>query len=131
MTSSTGSAACKVARTLGAAALFAAVLSAAPPAAQKVTITATEYAFAPATIHATAGQPLEITLVNKGKETHGLRLVFSYGEVPFPENVPPGATMSATFVDLGKPGTYRFYCPVDEHDPHGMHGTLVVAQGGK
>ncbi len=93
---------------------------------QKVTLVATDYSFAPSTIHAVAGRPLEITLVNKGSHVHGLRLVLSFGDVPFPENVPPGFTQSATFDELGSPGTYRFYCPVEDHDSRGMHGAIVI-----
>ncbi len=96
------------------------------PEPQRVTLVATDYAFTPSVLHAVVGQPLEITIVNRGQQIHGLRLTLSYGTVPFPENVPPGRSISATFDDLGTPGTYRFYCPVDEHDPRGMHGTLVV-----
>ncbi len=94
---------------------------------RKVTLTATDDRFTPTTVQAVAGQPLEITITNRGTHTHGLRLVLSYGEVPFPENVPPGRTMSRVFNNLGDPGTYRFYCPVDDHDSHGMHGSLIVS----
>jgi plastocyanin len=97
------------------------------PPVQKVTLTATDYRFTPSTIHAVAGQPLEITIVNHGTKTHGLRLVLSYGEAPFPENVPPGQTTSTVFNNLGEPGTYRFYCPVEDHARRGMQGTLVIA----
>lgn len=120
-------------RALITAVLLAAALAAGPLMAQaqdtsvqKVTLTATDYAFSPSTIHATAGRPLEITLVNKGSHVHGLRLVLSFGEQPFPENVPENASQSATFDDLGAPGRYRFYCPVEDHDSRGMHGTLVI-----
>ena len=96
-------------------------------AMQKVTLTASDNRFTPTTIHAVAGQSLEITIVNHGTRTHGLRLVLSYGEVPFPENVPPGRTVSRVFDNLGDPGTYRFYCPVDDEARHGMEGTLIVS----
>jgi plastocyanin len=98
------------------------------PEPQKVTLTATDYAFNPSVVHAAAGRSLQITIVNRSNDTHGLRFVLSYGEVPFPTNVPPGQSASATFDDLGKPGTYRFYCPVDDHDGHGMHGTLIISE---
>jgi plastocyanin len=97
---------------------------------QQVTLVATDYAFSPSVLHAMVDRPLEIALVNRSTtKTHGLRLVLSYGEVPFPENVPPGRTITAVFDNLGHPGTYRFYCPVDDHEQHGMEGTLVVASG--
>ena len=124
---------------LVAVVLTGCVVAAAAPAAQntrshersiqKVTLTATDDRFTPTTVHAQAGQSLEITVVNRGTHTHGLRLVLSYGEVPFPENVPPGRTMSRVFDNLGEPGTYRFYCPVDDHASHGMQGSLIIAAG--
>jgi plastocyanin len=93
---------------------------------QKVTLVATDYRFSPSTLRVVAGQPLEITITNRGTHIHGLRLVLSYGELPFPDNVPPGRTMSTVFDNLGEPGTYRFYCPVDDHADRGMHGSLIV-----
>lgn len=96
-------------------------------APQKVTLVATDYRFSPSTVHAVAGQSLEITIVNHGTHTHGLRLALSYGEVPFSKNVPPGRTISEVFNNLGEPGTYRFYCPVEDHQQRGMTGTITVA----
>jgi len=92
----------------------------------KVTLVANDYTFSPAEIRAVSGGALEITVVNHGQHVHGLRLVLSYGEVPFPENVPPGRQLTETFTNLGSPGRYRFYCPVEDHDARGMHGTLIV-----
>lgn len=92
----------------------------------KVTLVATDYAFSPTEIRAQAGGALEITLINKGRHVHGLRLVLSYGEVPFSENVPPGRQHTETFNDLGTPGHFRFYCPVEDDDWRGMHGTLII-----
>lgn len=115
--------------------LAAAALALAAPGArtrsdaplQKVTLVATDYRFSPSVVHAVAGQPLEITIVNRGTHTHGLRLALSYGEVPFSKNVPPGRTVSEVFNNLGDPGTYRFYCPVEDHQQRGMSGSITVA----
>ena len=44
--------------------------------------------------------------------------------------IQPGS--SATLkVDLSKPGTYRFYCPIDGHRKLGMAGQVIVGGGGK
>ena len=38
---------------------------------------------------------------------------------------------SATLkVELNKPGTYEFYCPIDGHKQQGMKGQIKVAGGG-
>ncbi|HXF81682.1 MAG TPA: cupredoxin domain-containing protein [bacterium] len=42
----------------------------AAPKAQKVTLTMTDFKFTPAQVTVTAGTPVEITLVNKGKVEH-------------------------------------------------------------
>jgi plastocyanin len=113
---------------IAATALAGAGVAAAQPAPQlqKVTLVATDYSFAPSTIHVVQGRPVEITVVNRSTHVHGLRLDLSFGEVPFPTNVPPGATQSVTVDDVGSPGSYRFYCPVEDHDSRGMHGAIVV-----
>ena len=110
----------------GLTAVVATAQSRSVPATQKVTLVATDYRFTPDAIHAAAGRPLEIMIVNRGTKTHGLRLALSYGEVPFPENVPPGRTVSEVFNNLGDPGTYRFYCPVEDHEHRGMVGSITV-----
>jgi plastocyanin len=108
------------------AALLVLAFAATPPPQQAVTLTATDYTFAPAEIHAVAGRPLRITVTNNGMHTHGLRLALSYGEVPLPMNIPAGRTVTAVVDNLGEPGSYKFYCPVDDHQHRGMVGTIVV-----
>jgi plastocyanin len=109
-----------------AAVLTIAPAAAAPPAEQAVTLTATDYAFSPTEIRVVAGQPMKLTVVNRGAHTHGLRLVRSYGEVPLPMNVPAGETTTTVIDNLGDAGSYKFYCPVDEHRQRRMVGTIVV-----
>jgi uncharacterized cupredoxin-like copper-binding protein len=42
-----------------------------------------------------------------------------------PRNIEPGK--SATLkVDITKPGTYEFYCPIDGHKQQGMKGEIKV-----
>jgi plastocyanin len=99
----------------------------ASPEPEAVTIVATEYAFSPAEIHVAAGQPLRLTLVNKGKDVRSIRFTLSYGELPFATSVPPGQSATEVLSDLGDPGRYRFYCPMSEHRERGMSGVLVIS----
>jgi uncharacterized cupredoxin-like copper-binding protein len=107
--------------------------------AGKVTVTTTEYAFAPAAITAKAGR-LKITLDNQGKVPHELvvlrtdqgadALTASGGRVSEKSSVGEvsetagGATKSAT-ITL-KPGKYVFVCNIPGHYQDGMRGTLTV-----
>jgi len=106
----------------------------------KVTVTSTEYAFAPKVITAKAGK-VEITLDNKGAIPHELVVLktpadpgslkvgadqrvsekASVGEVP---KIAAGKARSAT-LDL-KPGTYVYVCNIPTHYGDGMRGVLTV-----
>ncbi len=119
--------------------------AAAPPAAAaakggKVTVTSSEYAFAPKAITAPAGK-LEITLDNKGAIPHELvvlktsaapgslkvgsdQRVSEKGSVGEVSEIAAGKTKSAT-LDL-KPGTYVYVCNIPTHYGDGMRGVLTV-----
>ncbi len=106
----------------------------------QVTVSTTEYAFAPMAIKAKAGK-LKITLENKGKIPHELVLLktasaanalrvagagrvsekASVGEV---SETAAGTTKSKT-LDL-KPGNYLYVCNIPGHYGDGMYGTLTV-----
>jgi uncharacterized cupredoxin-like copper-binding protein len=107
--------------------------------AGKLTVTTTEYAFAPTAITAKSGK-LKITLDNQGKLPHELVVLrtdqaaaalpasggrvsekTSVGEV---SETAAGTTKSAT-VTL-KPGKYVFVCNIPGHYQDGMRGTLAV-----
>ena len=108
-------------------------------AAGKVTVDASEYAFAPETITAKPGK-LEITLDNKGKIPHELVVLktdeapdalkvsggrvsedASVGEV---EEIDGGGSKSAT-VDV-EAGKYVYVCNIPGHYGDGMRGQLTV-----
>ncbi len=107
----------------------------------KVTIAATEYAFAPAALSATAGK-VDFTLQNDGAIEHEL-VVLKTNKAPADLKEDPktarvsesrsigevsetaaGATKSAT-LDL-EPGKYLFVCNIAGHYKLGMTGTLTV-----
>lgn len=86
-----------------------------------------EFTFAPKQITLQAGQPVTLTLINKGKIEHdvavdGLRL-----RVPASEGqlVAPGKRASVTFVPTKK-GTFEFACSVPGHKEAGMTGVIIV-----
>ncbi len=96
---------------------------------EQVKLTAKEpgpgkYAFSEAKLTAKAGS-VTLTMDNPSsdKESHAIAVegngVDKDGQV-----VQPGSTSTVT-ADL-KPGTYKFYCPVDGHRQGGMEGTLTV-----
>jgi plastocyanin len=100
---------------------------AGPGASQQPTVTTlhlSEYKITPAQLSLDAGT-YTFTAINDGTISHALVLTgngvdgqtkdLAYG---------PGHSEGVT-VTL-KPGTYRFFCPVDGHQGLGMLGTLVV-----
>ena len=113
----------------------------APVAADagKVTVTTTEFAFAPTAITAKAGK-LKITLDNQGKIPHELvvlksdqaagALKVSGGRVSEKSSAgevseTAGGTTKSSTVTL-KPGRYVYVCNIPGHYADGMRGTLTV-----
>lgn len=78
--------------------------------------------FEPTTIEVSAGQPVNLTLVNTGAVVHDLT-VPAAGVVLSAE---PGERISGGLV-LAEPGRYEFSCSVPGHAQGGMRGTIVVA----
>ena len=89
--------------------------------AANVTITMTEFKFDSATINATAGQTVNVTMVNKGSTKH--TLVVPDLKVTFSAN--PGQTVTKSFT-APKAGTYKIECDEAGHKESGMVGQLVV-----
>lgn len=92
---------------------------------QRITITETEYSIEPKEVTVKPGK-VEITLVNKGKGSHNLRLVM--GE----KNIRVGLTEAGQSikaeVDL-TPGEYEMFCSFTtggSHRDKGMLGKLIV-----
>jgi uncharacterized cupredoxin-like copper-binding protein len=90
-----------------------------PQAAQKVTVTMTEFKFVLRPKTVTRGVVV-FTVVNRGKVAHDFKIAGK--RTP---NVRPGkkATLRVTFA---KAGRYRYSCTVPAHAPAGMKGVLVV-----
>jgi uncharacterized cupredoxin-like copper-binding protein len=105
----------------------------------KVTVSTTEFAFAPKAITASAGK-LTLTLDNKGKVPHELvvlktsaapdALKVTGGRVSEADSVgevseTAGGTSKSKTLDL-KPGSYVYVCNIPGHYGDGMYGTLTV-----
>jgi uncharacterized cupredoxin-like copper-binding protein len=62
---------------------------------------------------------------NDGNTTHSLEIEGPGEETELPEDLAPGDSGQVT-VDLSKPGTYEWYCPIDSHKEQGMEGEITV-----
>ena len=62
---------------------------------------------------------------NGGKVAHALEVEGPKGEVKTKE-IAPGDTATFT-ADLGKPGKYKWYCPIGDHEQEGMTGHVFIA----
>jgi plastocyanin len=72
------------------------------------------------------GQPLRVTLVNRGSVPHNLEFELPTGEVELEQNLPPGERRTLELTAPREPGRYVDYRPVGEHRQRGMEGTLLV-----
>ncbi len=61
---------------------------------------------------------------NRGTNEHSLEVEGGGVHVALPDAVDPGNTMELT-AQL-QPGTYRVYCPVEDHAQRGMEKTITV-----
>ena len=91
------------------------------PPATGVTLEATEFAFAPDSLTAKAGETLKVTLTNKGTVEHD----FTIDSLSVKAVALVGTSADVTLKNLAA-GTYPFYCSVAGHREAGMEGTLVV-----
>lgn len=104
-----------------------AVQAGAKPAGREVDLTAFEYAFNLSDPGIKAGETILFQMRNTGSKPHDL-------EVFGPDNkmigtidqIDPGNTGRATFT-FDKPGTYRYFCDVQDHQSRGMKGAFIVA----
>ena len=90
--------------------------------ALNVTVNATEFKFDPATINATPGQTINLTVKNVGSVQH----TFVLKEANVSLTIDPGKTATQTFTAPATAGTYQYECDIAGHKEAGMVGQLVV-----
>lgn len=89
---------------------------------QEISIELTEYSIKVSPTIPSGHQTL--TVVNAGKEAHGLAIEGDGHHYKLPEPIHPGDR--GTLVVELKPGSYTVYCPVDNHKGKGMVTTVEV-----
>jgi uncharacterized cupredoxin-like copper-binding protein len=101
--------------------------AAAGGGAQTVSVGETEYQLDPSDPSVKAGT-VTFDVSNDGKVTHSLEVEGPNGNQSLAQDLNPGDSGKLT-VDLGKPGKYTFFCPIDNHRGMGMEGTITVGSG--
>ena len=94
---------------------------------QTIRVTETEFKLDPANPQVKKAGVVEFRIRNDGQVVHALEVEGPEGEVET-ENIDPGKSASLK-ADLSKPGSYEWYCPVDDHKDRGMRGKIEVAGG--
>jgi uncharacterized cupredoxin-like copper-binding protein len=102
--------------------------SAASAGGQTVNVSETDYELDPSDPTVEPGT-VSFEVTNDGGVAHNLEVEGPKGEVELEQDLGPGESDTLT-VDLSKPGTYEFYCPVDGHRDLGMEGEITVTGGG-
>ncbi len=99
----------------------------AAPKPQPVQIVAgsaqNEFVFAPKEVTVLTGQPVTLTVVNKGKIEHDFSIE-ALG-VKIHSLIPPGKSASLEFTPAKK-GSFEFFCMIAGHREAGMKGVIVV-----
>ena len=95
------------------------------PEASTIEVVATDLRFDPTTVTITAGDTVNLALVNDGRAFHDLTIP----ALGFLLDAEAGEETSGSLT-VDEPGTYEFECSVPGHAEAGMRGTLIVESGG-
>jgi uncharacterized cupredoxin-like copper-binding protein len=111
--------------TSNAAAAPAPTTSGGGGAGGTVDLSATDFKFTASDPSVKAGK-VTFNMTNDGQVTHSLEIedVTPGHDQELEGDVSPG--QSGTLTANLKPGTYEFYCPVDDHKEMGMEGEITV-----
>jgi plastocyanin len=92
---------------------------------QTLNVSETDFKLDPADPSVNAGE-VTIKATNDGQTTHSLEVEGNgIEETELPNDLAPGDSGELT-VDLSKPGTYEWYCPIGNHRDLGMEGEITV-----
>ena len=97
-------------------------------APSQVNVSETDYKLDPADPTVKAGT-VTFNVTNDGQVTHSLEVEGPGEESELDQDLAPGQSGTLK-VDLSNPGTYEWYCPVDDHKGLGMKGEITVSGGG-
>ena len=89
-----------------------------------IEVSETDFKLNPANPTVDAGT-VTIEATNDGQVLHSIEVEGPNVEQELESDLSPGQSGTLS-VDLSKPGTYEFYCPVDNHKEMGMEGTITV-----
>jgi uncharacterized cupredoxin-like copper-binding protein len=92
-----------------------------------VTVTESEFSLAPAQVSLPRTGMVTIAVRNAGSIQHALEVHGSSGDSRTAA-IAPGR-MARLTVELQRPGSYVWYCPIDGHRARGMRGTIVIGGG--
>lgn len=95
---------------------------------QQVSITLKEFMITPSSITVTQGQPVQFTVTNAGTIEHNFVVEMHDQDIEqklFTTNLKPGETRTVEYT-FPVAGDWEMYCPVDEHEGHGMKGDVEV-----
>lgn len=93
-----------------------------------VKVVETEFKLSPANPNVAKAGVVTFAVTNSGKIPHALEVEGPNGEAKT-GTIEPGKAADLK-VDLGKAGTYEWYCPIGNHKDQGMKGGIKVAGGG-
>jgi uncharacterized cupredoxin-like copper-binding protein len=91
---------------------------------ETVKMSAVDFEFKPSDPTVAPGE-VTFEVTNDGEAPHNLEVEGPSGEAELPEDLQPGDRGDLP-VDLSEPGTYKFYCPVGNHEQLGMVGEVTV-----
>jgi uncharacterized cupredoxin-like copper-binding protein len=91
---------------------------------ESVSVSLKDYSIDPADPTVEAGT-VTFDVSNDGQVDHTIEVEGPNGEDELEPVLAPGDSGSLE-VDLSKPGTYEWYCPVDDHADQGMEGEITV-----
>ena len=101
----------------------------AGPAVARVGVAESEYAIQPKVAKVPKTGTVTFAVVNRGKIDHALEIEGPDGEVETDAIKPGGkATLKADFT---RAGSFKWYCPIADHEQRGMTGEVQVAGGGE
>ena len=91
---------------------------------ETVKMSAVDFKFEPSDPTVAPGE-VTFEVTNDGEAPHNLEVEGPSGEAELPEDLQAGDSGDLP-VDLSEPGTYKFYCPVGNHEQLGMVGEVTV-----